>query len=309
MATLAPSAATAVPSPPPAASRERAFAASSGYLMLVAALSLALLVVALFVVAGVAEEPALLLLVLPTLIADLLLWRGFFLVEPNQARVLVLFGRYHGTVRESGFYWTNPFTSRRKLSVRAQNLNGKPLKVNDLLGNPIEIAAVVVWRVRDTAQASFDVQDHVHFVEVQSESAVRLVASRHPYDEGQAGDVRTTLRGSADEVAHELAHELAQRLAIAGIEVVEARLSHLAYAPEIAAAMLQRQQATAIIAARQMMVDGAVGMVEMALARLGEKHVLELDQERRATLVGNLLVVLCGHVAPSPVVNTGTLYN
>lgn len=234
---------------------------------------------------------------------------GFFIVEPNLGRALVLFGSYRGTVRTPGFWFTNPFTSKKKISLRAHNLNGKTLKVNDLLGNPVEIAAVVVWQVRDTAQALFDVEGFEHFVEVQSEAAVRLVASRHPYDDDQAADVMTTLRGSAEIVSHELQHELQQRLSIAGIDVVEARLSHLAYAQEIAHAMLQRQQATAIIAARQKIVEGAVGMVEMALEKLSTRDIVHLDDERRATLVGNLLVVLCGQTAPTPVLNTGSLYN
>lgn len=234
---------------------------------------------------------------------------GYFVVEPNLGRVLVLFGRYRGTVRSPGFWWTNPFTSKKKISLRAHNLNAKTLKVNDLLGNPIEIAAIVVWQVRDSAQAVFDVEGFDHFVEVQCESAVRYVASRHPYDDGQTSDVSTTLRGSADVIAHELQQELQQRITLAGVEVIEARLSHLAYAPEIAAAMLQRQQAGAIIAARSRMVEGAVGMVQMALQHLGEKEIVHLDDERKATLIGNLLVVLCGHVAPTPVLNTGGLYN
>ena len=221
----------------------------------------------------------------------------------------MLFGRYRGTVRTAGFWWTNPFTSKKPISLRAHNMNGEKLKVNDLLGNPIEIAAVVVWQVRDTAQALLDVEQFEHFVDVQSESALRLVASRHPYDDGQVGDVATTLRGSADEVAQELQAELAKRLALAGIEVLEARLSHLAYAPEIAAAMLQRQQASAIIAARKLIVEGAVSIVEMALEKLSEKETVKFDDERRATLTGNLLVVLCGQANAQPVVNTGSLYN
>jgi len=234
---------------------------------------------------------------------------GLFVVEPNMGRALVLFGSYRGTVRRSGFWFTNPFMSKKKISLRAHNLNGEMLKVNDLLGNPVEIAAVVVWQVKDSAQALFDVEEFEQFVEIQSESALRMVASRHPYDDGQVTEVATTLRGSADEVSAELQGELAQRLAIAGIEVIEARLSHLAYAQEIAAAMLQRQQAGAIIAARQKIVEGAVGMVEMALEMLSKQELVVLDDERRATLVGNLLVVLCGHGAPSPVINTGSLYN
>ena len=232
---------------------------------------------------------------------------GHFVLSPNQSRVLVLFGRYRGTVKEDGFWWTNPFTIKRRVSLRAHNLNGKALKVNDLLGNPIEITAVVVWRVENTAAATFDVENYEEYVAVQSESAVRQLAQSHPYDAGHTDVTTTNLRGS-DEVAHELKRYLEVRLEQAGIKVIEARLSHLAYAPEIAAAMLQRQQATAIIAARAMIVEGAVGMVEMALQRLSEKKVVELDDERKATLVGNLLVVLCAHENPQPVLNTGSLY-
>jgi regulator of protease activity HflC (stomatin/prohibitin superfamily) len=233
---------------------------------------------------------------------------GFFVVTPNMGRVLVLFGSYRGSVREAGFYFVNPFTSKQKISLRAHNLNGPKLKVNDLQGNPIEIAAVVVWRVRETARAVFDVEKFEDYVAVQSESALRLVASRHPYDDDHAGAVKTTLRGSADEVSAELGRELQERLDLAGVEVIEARLSHLAYAAEIAAAMLQRQQAGAVIAARRMIVEGAVGMVEDALHKLREKEIVELDQERKATMVNNLLVVLCGHAGASPVVNAGSLY-
>ncbi|MCC6409474.1 MAG: SPFH domain-containing protein [Planctomycetes bacterium] len=232
---------------------------------------------------------------------------GHFVISPNQSRVLVLFGRYRGTVRDDGFWWTNPFTVKRVVSLRAHNLNGKALKVNDLLGNPIEIAAVVVWRVKNTAAAVFDVENFEEYVSVQSESAVRQLAQSHPYDAGHTELTTTSLRGS-DEIAHELKRYLETRLEQAGIEVVEARLSHLAYAQEIAAAMLQRQQATAIIAARAMIVEGAVGMVEMALQQLSQKKLVELDDERKATLVGNLLVVLCSHENPQPVLNTGSLY-
>jgi regulator of protease activity HflC (stomatin/prohibitin superfamily) len=241
-------------------------------------------------------------------LAFTLMLPGFFVVNPNMARVLVLFGRYRGSVRRDGFWWTNPFTVKTKVSLRAHNLNGQRLKVNDLLGNPIEIAAVVVWRVRDTAQAAFDVEKYAEYVEVQSESALRHLASKHPYDDGQATDVSTSLRGSRDEVSEELRRELTERLDRAGIEVLEAFLSHLAYAPEIASAMLQRQQATAVVAARAKIVEGAVGMVEHALDLLAERKVVDLDPERRAQMVGNLLVVLCGHGNPTPVVNTGSLY-
>jgi regulator of protease activity HflC (stomatin/prohibitin superfamily) len=290
------------------ASKESVFGPLSGYLMLAMVLGLLAAAVALLVLGGRAQQPAPIAGGVLLVLAWALLLPGFFIVDPNMGRALVLFGRYRGTVRTPGFYWTNPFTVKKKISLRAHNLNGKTLKVNDLLGNPIEIAGIVVWQVRDTAQALFDVEEFEHFVDVQSESAVRMVASRHPYDDGQVQDVTTTLRGSADIVAEELQHELQQRIAIAGIEVLEARLSHLAYAPEIAAAMLQRQQAGAIIAARQLIVEGACGMVEMALDKLSQNKVVELDAERRATLTGNLLVVLCGQATPTPVLNTGSLY-
>jgi len=296
------------------ASREIPFKALSGYLMLLPWLLSLLLAVGQFAAASGDHvsrnaQGDYVLLGLVLLVCFVLISIGFFIVEPNMGRALILFGRYRGTVRSSGFWWTNPFTVKRRISLRAHNLNGKTLKVNDLLGNPIEIAAVVVWQIRDTAQALFDVEQFEHFVEVQGEAAVRCVAAKHPYDDGQASEVSTTLRGSADAVAEELAVELRQRLAIAGIEVQEARLSHLAYAPEIAAAMLQRQQAGAIIAARAKIVEGAVSMVEMALADLSKKNIVHLDDERKAALVGNLLVVLCGQQAPSPVVNAGSLHS
>jgi hypothetical protein len=234
---------------------------------------------------------------------------GFFIVGPNISRVLVLFGTYRGSVRTQGIWYTNPFTIKYRVSLRAHNFNTEKLKVNDLLGNPIEIAAVIVWRVSDSARAKFDVEDFSQFIAVQSESALRQITSKHPYDDGQAHDVTTSLRGSAEVVANELCAMLQQRLEQAGIEIVEARLSHLAYAPEIASAMLQLQQATAVIAARAKIVEGAVGMVEMALELLDKNGKVELDAERRATLVGNLLVVLCSHESPTPVLNTGTLYN
>lgn len=295
-------------------SKETSFQPLSGYGMLALVLVMPIAAVALLVWSGNqpgrnAPEPAAIVAAVATLLTWVFLLPGFFVVEPNLGRALVLFGKYRGTVRPSGFYWTNPFTVKKKVSLRAHNLNGKTLKVNDLLGNPIEIAAIVVWQVSDTAQALFDVEDYLTFVETQSESALRMVAARHPYDDGQAADVHTTLRGSADEVSLELQRELQVRLEIAGIDVIEARLSHLAYAPEIAAAMLQRQQAGAIIAARKLIVDGAVGMVEMAIDKLSANKVVQLDDERKATLTGNLLVVLCGQQNAQPVLNTGGLYN
>lgn len=289
--------------------KETTFKPLAGALMLALVFILFAACVAAFVMAGVHRAPAFGVAGGVGMLLFVLLLPGFFIVEPNLGRAMVLFGSYRGTVRTSGFWWTNPFTNKKKISLRAYNLNGKTLKVNDLLGNPIEIAAIVVWQVRDSAQALFDVEHFEHFVEVQSESALRFVASHHPYDDGQHADITTTLRGSSDEVALELQRELQERIQIAGVEVLEARLSHLAYAQEIAHAMLQRQQASAIIAARTKIVDGAVGMVEMALARLSERGVITLDDERKATLVGNLLVVLCGNTNPTPVVNAGSLYN
>ena len=228
---------------------------------------------------------------------------GFYVVNPNMARVLVLFGNYRGTVRTDGFFWTNPFTVKSKLSLRAHNLDGAKLKVNDLLGNPIEISCVVVWRVADTARASFDVEDYEHYVAVQSEAAVRHLATSYPYDDLDAEGAELTLRGSTDQIADRLTVELSGRLENAGIEVLEARLNHLAYAPEIARAMLQRQQAKAILAARRQIVEGAVGMVDMALRELAASEVVELDATRRANLVGNLLVVLCGQDNAQPVIH------
>ncbi len=267
----------------------------------------------------------------------LILFCGHFTLQPNEARVLILFGAYHGTVRASGFYWANPFYSRTRakipvgnperkdhgsghgttqshrslsatISLRARNFNSEKLKVNDKRGNPVEIAAVIVWRVEDTAKAAFDVDDFESYVQIQSESAIRHVASLYAYDRSE-DDGEPTLRDSADEVAHELQTELAARLTKAGVSVDEARLTHLAYAPEIAQAMLRRQQAEAVIAARTKIVQGAVSMVDMALKELSEKGVVELDEERKASMVSNLLVVLCGESEVHPVVNTGTLYS
>ncbi len=240
------------------------------------------------------------------LIVVSVLWGGFFTLQPNEAAVLLLFGAYWGTSRREGLQWANPFYRKVKVSVRARNLNGEKLKVNDLRGNPIEIAAVVVWHVADTAKACFDVDEYRDYVSVQSESAVRHLASVYPYD--TTTDDELSLRGSIEEVSQALQTELQERLAKAGVVVEEARLSHLAYAPEIAGAMLRRQQAEAVVAARTRIVEGAVGMVETALQSLEEKKTVELDDERKASMVSNLLVVLCGEQAAQPVVNTGTLY-
>lgn len=231
---------------------------------------------------------------------------GFFIVQPNRAKVLTLFGRYVGTERRNGLYWTNPLTVRNNVSLRIRNFNSERLKVNDLSGNPIEIAAVIVWRVVDTARATFDVEDYAEFVAIQSETALRHLASQYPYDNYDEGGM--SLRGNADEVAEALGRELAARLRHAGVEVLEARLSHLAYSPEIAGAMLQRQQASAIIAARAQIVQGAVGMVQMALRELDDQNIVQLDEERKAQMVSNLLVVLTSERGTQPIVNAGSLY-
>ena len=236
----------------------------------------------------------------------LVLVAGFFVVQLNQASVITLFGRYVGTERRNGFYWTNPFTTRKKLSLRIRNFSSQQLKVNDAGGSPIEIAAVVVWRVVDTARANFDVENYEEFVHIQAETALRHLAFQYGYDDHQ--DHQFSLRGNPDEVAAALVTELGSRLEHAGVEILEARLSHLAYAPEIAGAMLQRQQAGAILAARQIIVQDAVGMVEMALAQLSERNIVELDEERKAQMVSNLLVVLTSERGTQPVVNAGSLY-
>ncbi|MEU6529576.1 SPFH domain-containing protein [Streptomyces sp. NPDC046928] len=239
-------------------------------------------------------------------IAALLAMSGLNMVAPGEARVVQLFGRYRGTIRQDGLRWVNPFTSRTKISTRVRNHETAVLKVNDAYGNPIELAAVVVWRVEDTAQATFEVDDFLEFVSTQTEAAVRHIAIEYPYDaHDEAG---LSLRGNAEEITEKLAAELHARVEAAGVQIIESRFTHLAYAPEIASAMLQRQQAGAVVAARRQIVDGAVGMVEAALARISERDIVELDEERKAAMVSNLMVVLCGDRAPQPVLNTGTLY-
>ena len=234
---------------------------------------------------------------------------GFIMVQPNNSRVLLLFGKYVGTVKRNGFYWVNPFYTKKKISLRASNFDSERLKVNDKLGNPIMISTILVWRVLDTYKAAFDVDNYEDFVRVQTDAAVRKLASMYPYDnfadEGHTEDI--TLRSSVNEVSEALEKEIEERLSIAGIEVLEARIGYLAYAQEIANAMLKRQQATAIVAARHKIVEGAVSMVEMALEELGKKEIVDLDEERKAAMVSNLMVILCGDKDASPVLNTGTL--
>jgi regulator of protease activity HflC (stomatin/prohibitin superfamily) len=240
------------------------------------------------------------------LVIDIFMTTGLFTVAPNQGLVLQLFGAYRGTARDPGLRWANPFYSKRRVSLRVRNFESAKLKVNDTDGNPIEIAAVVVWRVVDTAEAVFEVDEYDHYVRVQTEAAVRVLASRYPYDAHD--DEQLSLRGATDEVATNLKEQIQERLLKAGVEVIEARISHLAYAPEIAAAMLRRQQAGAIIAARTKIVEGAVGMVEMALDLLSRSNRVRLDEERRAQMVSNLLVVLCSDQEAQPVINAGTIY-
>jgi len=232
---------------------------------------------------------------------------GFFTVQPNQAEVIILLGKYVGSVHDAGWWWTNPIASKKKISLRVRSLNGEKLKVNDKEGNPVEIAAVVVWRVRDSAQATFDVDTYEQFVAVQSETAVRHLASQYTYDAHD--EVTISLRGNMDQISEALRAELQVRLDKAGVEILESRLSHLAYGAEIASAMLRRQQAGAVVAARTRIVDGAVGMVEMALERLALKNTVQLDEEKKAAMVSNLLVVLCSEQAASPVINAGTLHH
>jgi len=283
---------------------EKPIATMNGIAMLLGLL--ALIVVEVFVIVSIRSP----VVILAMAIAIVFVALGFFMLQPNQAAVITLFGSYLGTERTSGLRWTLPWNGRRRMSVRARNHSVETLKVNDKRGNPVEIAAVVVWRVEDTAQALFDVEDFEQFVRVQSESGLRHVATRYDYDEGEEHESRVvTLRGGADVVAETLREELQARVQQAGVNVEETKLTHLAYAPEIAGAMLRRQQAEAVIAARVKIVTGAVSMVEMALKSLSEKNVVELDDERRAAMVSNLMVVLCSERDTQPVVNAGTLYN
>jgi regulator of protease activity HflC (stomatin/prohibitin superfamily) len=288
-------------------SRERTAATASGYLMLLVLLAAtALLIYGVSRAAG--EDFGLITIAMLILspIVILFVTCGFYMLQPNQAAAITLFGSYKGSDRTTGLRWVLPWMIRKKLSVRANNFISDRIKVNDLRGNPIEMAAQIVWRVVDTAQALFDVDDYGQFVRVQVEAAIRTIGSRYPYDDFEHMEI--TLRGNHDQVGAELRTELQARLAVAGITVDECGFTHLAYAQEIAGAMLRRQQAQAVVAARKTLVEGAVGMVEMALSMLSEKNVVELDDERRAAMVSNLMVVLCGERDTQPVVNTGTLY-
>lgn len=281
---------------------EKNFTSISGFTLLI--IALLLLIGGVFLIVNY----ALVQFGVPLIIIAVFIMAGMTIINPNEAAVATFFGKYMGTMKQNGLQWVNPFFLRRKISLRARNLNGQKLKVNDKMGNPIEIAAIVVWRVRDTAKALFDVENYIQYVDVQSEAAVRKLAGTYPYDDLEAEGAEITLRDSTGIINEVLEDELTDRLKLAGIEVIESRISHLAYSPEIAGAMLQRQQASAVVAARKQIVEGAVGMVEMALDRLSERNIIELDEERKAAMVSNLLVVLCGESNVSPVVNAGSLY-
>jgi regulator of protease activity HflC (stomatin/prohibitin superfamily) len=288
------------------APRVREFTAHSIGGALALLLGLAGLLLAVFLFAASGESPGFAVGGALVLIVALISLRGLNTVAPGEARVVQLFGRYKGTIRQDGLRWVNPFTSRTKISTRVRNHETAVLKVNDAYGNPIELAAVVVWKVQDTAQATFEVDNFVKFVATQTETAVRHIAIEYPYDAHEEDGL--SLRGNADEITQKLATELHARVESAGVRIIESRFTHLAYAPEIASAMLQRQQAGAVVAARRQIVEGAVGMVEEALARITERDIVSLDDERKAAMVSNLMVVLCGDRAPQPVLNTGTLY-
>jgi len=280
---------------------------TSGYLMLVVLPALLLLDGWFFYRAVQVENVLLLVFAVIAALVLLVLMVGFFMVHPNQAKVLTLFGTYVGSARETGLRWANPFYAKQTVSLRIRNFDGETLKVNDSSGNPIEIAAVVVWKVVDSAEAVFEVDDYISFVEIQSEAALRNLATSYPYE--SHSDSKIALRSNPQQIAEKLKMEVQNRLEKAGVEVIEARISHLAYAQEIASAMLKRQQAQAIVAARRQIVDGAVGMVKMALDELKEQDIIELDDERKAAMVSNLLVVLCGEENAQPVLNTGSLYS
>jgi len=287
--------------------RENQARTANGYLMLSLLLVAAIGSTIWFISSAVHERATQTVIALVLTLVGWFLLTGLFIVNPNEGRVLQLFGTYIGTERRHGLRWVSPFCTRRRVSLRIRNFESGKLKVNDHVGNPIEIAAIVVWRVVDTAEAVFEVDNYQNFVQVQSEAALRNLATSYPYDAHVEGEV--SLRSHTNEIAEQLKTEVQNRLTKAGVEVIEARIAHLAYAQEIASAMLQRQQASAIIAARQKIVEGAVGMVEMALEMLSRKHVVQLDEERKAAMVSNLLVVLCSDRHTQPVVNTGTLYH
>lgn len=279
----------------------------SGYLAFI--LSIVVFFLGIYSIVLGTENPGIFWVTLLLFIAFIFIAKGIMIVNPNHSRVLTFFGKYVGSVKQNGLLWVNPLFRSQNISLRANNLNGQTLKVNDKMGNPIEIAAVIVWQVKDTYKASFEVEGFHQYVQIQSEAAVRHLAVSCPYENMEGGADQLTLRDGGEQVNDMLEKELNERLSPAGIHVLEARISHLAYSPEIAGAMLQRQQATAIVAARSKIVEGAVGMVEMALEMLSQKQIVTLDEERKATMVSNLLVVLCGERGAQPVLNTGSLYS
>ena len=281
--------------------QESTYRAMSGYLML-----LILLIIILGTIFSFITDQ--IYLGLPLCVVVILVSKGFTVVNPNESSVLILFGAYKGTIKTNGLFWANPFFVNKKISLRARNFDSETIKVNDKIGNPIKIGCVSVWKEEDTYKAAFEVDDFVHFVYVQSETALRKLAGIYPYDNFEDHDAQITLRGGGAEVNHELEEEIRERLEMAGINVIEARINFIAYAEEIAGAMLRRQQATAVVAARFKIVEGAVSMVQMALEQLAEKEIVELDDDKKAAMVSNLMVVLCGDKDPSPVVNTGTLH-
>ncbi len=277
----------------------------NGFIALLLILMLIILDVLLFIDGVRSKDPSFLWYFFPLTFIIIISLVGLITVQPNDSRVIIFFGNYSGTVRDNGFWWVNPFTIKRKVSLRIRNFNSDKIKVNDLRGNPIEIAAVIVWRVTDTSRAVFDVENYEEFVAIQSETAIRSLTSEYPYD---GEEDKASLRGSPQEVAENLKRQVQSRLDIAGVEVIEARISHLAYAQEIAQAMLRRQQAEAIVAARLKIVEGAVGMVESALTALSRQNIVQLDEEKKATMVNNLMVALVSERETQPVINTGTLY-
>jgi len=281
--------------------KEKVYSAFSGYLAL-------LIVILLIVPSVLGIIMAKMIWLIAFIVIGVFMIPGFVIVNPNESSVLVLFGAYKGTIRKNGFWWVNPFFVKKKISLRARNLDSDPIKVNDKIGNPIMIGVVMVWKVRETYKSAFEVDDYVHFVDIQSEAAIRKLAGHYPYDNFEDEDAEITLRSGGDEVNQMLEDEISERLEIAGIEVIEARINYIAYAQEIAGAMLKRQQATAIVAARTKIVEGAVGMVEMALEALSKKGIIELDEEKKASMVSNLMVVLTSDKDVAPVVNTGSLY-
>ncbi|MCP4310278.1 MAG: SPFH domain-containing protein [Bacteroidetes bacterium] len=282
--------------------QEGTYRAVSGYLMLLILLITILATIFSFMT-------GLISLAIPLCLAVILTSIGFIVVNPNESSVLILFGAYKGTIKINGLFWVNPFFVRKRISLRARNFDSETIKVNDKVGNPIKIGCVLVWKVEDTYKTAFEVDDYVHFVYVQSETALRKLAGIYPYDNFEDHDAQITLRGGGSEVNHELEEEIRERLEMAGIKVIEARINFIAYSEEIAGAMLRRQQATAVVAARFKIVEGAVSMVEMALEQLTEKKIVDFDDEKKAAMVSNLMVVLCGDKDPSPVVNTGTLHH